>query len=83
MIDKSDYERIIKKISSEISEEDKGYKSMASSVGEKTGKVKKYMKSDRFKGIVKSVKSRAKKADNPDAYLAATERKILKGHFSK
>jgi hypothetical protein len=80
-----DYKRILRKMLGEASREQAGYKAMATSVGKKaeTADVKKYMKSKRFKGIASGAKKRAKKADNPNAYLAAVERKVLKGHFSK
>jgi hypothetical protein len=80
-----DYKKILNKILGETSKEQAGYKSMATSVGKKgeTADVKKYMKSKKFKGIAKGAKERAKGADSPNAYLAAVERKVLKGHFSK
>lgn len=84
-MDLKDYRRVLNEILKESSKEQAGYKAMATSVGKKgeTGEVKKYMKSKKFKAIAKSVKERAKKADNPNAYLAAVERKVLKGHFGK
>jgi len=80
-----DYKRILNKLLGEASREQAGYKAMATSVGKKgkTADVKKYMKSKKFKGIAKGAKERAKKADDPNAYLAAVERKVLKGHFGK
>jgi RNA 3'-terminal phosphate cyclase len=58
-----------------------GYKAMATSVGQPVGDVKKYLKSPEMKKRMKKVKERAKDAENPEAYAAAVERKMAKGHF--
>lgn len=87
MIGLKDYKRILDKILGEESKvrEQAGFKAMATSVGKKgeTGEVKKYMKSKKFVSAIKGAKERAKGARNPEAYTAAVERKILKGHFGK
>lgn len=62
-----------------------GYKAMASSIGmaDDWKKVRSYMQSDEFKEKIADAKKRAKEAEDPEAYLASVERKILKGHFNK
>ena len=62
-----------------------GYKAMATSIGMENEwqKVRSYMQSKEFKIAIADAKKRAKDADNPEAYLASVERKILKGHFGK
>lgn len=62
-----------------------GYKAMASSIGmaKDWNKVKRYMNSKTFKSKIAEAKKKAKEADNPDAYLASVERRILAGHFGK
>jgi hypothetical protein len=62
-----------------------GYKAMASSIGmgDEWKKVRSYMQSDEFKKKIADAKKRAKDADDPDAYLASVERRILRGHFDK
>jgi hypothetical protein len=62
-----------------------GYKAMASSIGmaDDWAKVKRYMQSDEFKEAIAGAKQRAKKASDPEAYLASVERRIVKGHFGK
>lgn len=62
-----------------------GYKAMATSVGmkEEWQKVRSYMQSNSFKSAIADAKKKSKEAENPDAYLASVERKILSNHFSK
>jgi len=60
-----------------------GYKGMATSADAAPGAVKRYMKSEKFKERMKDVKKRAKGAEDPEAYTAAVERKMVKGHFGK
>lgn len=63
---------------------DSGYKAMATSAGVKEWpKVKKYLKSKKTKEAMKDVKKRAEKAEDPEAYTAAVERKMVSGHFKK
>lgn len=62
-----------------------GYKAMATSVGMKDEwqKVRSYMQTDSFKNAIVDAKEKSKKANDPDAYLASVERKIINNHFSK
>lgn len=62
-----------------------GYKAMASSIGmaDNWQKVKRYMNTKSFKSKIAEAKEKSKEADDPDAYLAAVERRILAGHFNK
>jgi hypothetical protein len=82
-----DYKRVMKKMLGEAdsTREQVGFKAMATSIGKKgeTGEVKSYMKGKKFKKAMAGAKERAKGARDPEAYQAAVERKILKGHFGK
>jgi hypothetical protein len=56
---------------------------MATSAGAEPGAVKRYMKSEKFKKRMTKVKKGAKGAEDPEAYTASVERKMVKGHFGK
>ena len=86
-MDRNDYKRVLGYMVERTDPEREagGYKAMASSIGmaDEWKKVRRYMQSKEFTDAIKGAKQRAKDAEDPEAYIASVERKILKGHFNK
>ena len=67
----------------EESRKSAGYKAMAKSAGTSVEDTKQELHKLKGKGVIADIKKRAKGADNPDAYLYGTERRILSQHAKK